>query len=796
MNWVSLTSIMIGLIALGWTLVMYRRIPDWRIALLALISVLLLTYQVVSMNGTDSLEGELFSFQSDSDWLLASGLMLVMVFVVGSITSEHLSTRRRLTKEEQAFKSLYEHNPNAVYTLDLQGRLLASNPACKKVLGYEESDFVEGSPLRVLRSDESDKIKAHFFAAVNGVPRNYETTLYHKEGHLINVHLTHVPIFVEGEVTGMYIIVKDITERKQADRERNRSNRKYQGLVESIDAIVWEGDPYTFRYQFVSPQSAKILGYRPEQLIESESFWRSVIHPDDCERLLTFCKQEIAELRNHEIEYRVFAADGRTVWIKDYVTVLDENGTVTGCRGIMVDITERKLTEERLQYIAYYDVLTNLPNRALFEERLQEEMEKARANSQMLSVLFLDVDRFKSINDTLGHSVGDELIRAVAERLKVCMREEDTICRIGGDAFALILPDLNSPQGAIQMARTLLQTLAAPFVLMSNELFVTCSIGISFFPDDGSDLFTLLKNAETAMYRTKERGRNNFQLYTTSMNEDSMQKLSLEGFLRKALGLQEFVLFYQPQVNVSSGEIIGVEALLRWKHPVLGMVSPASFIPLAEETGLIVPIGEWVLRTACEQIKIWHEAGYPDLIVAVNLSARQFLQEDLVEMVQRVLEETGVDAEFLELEITESVTMHNVERAIVVLNELRNLGIRISLDDFGTGYSSLSYLKHFPIHTLKIDQSFVRDITTDADDAAIASSVIALALSLNLHVIAEGVETEDHLRYLAERGCYDMQGYHFSRPLPAQDVEQLFVRGKLFKTEVVPPLSDEDRRKK
>ncbi|ARU60153.1 hypothetical protein CBW65_03090 [Tumebacillus avium] len=780
MSLTYILSIILRLFTLAWAVNLLRRIRDWRIGLLTIMLTVILGIQVFPLFGAWSSDWVLENGSGDFYWLAASGTMLLAFIFLGGAVTEHRMTRSRLFKEEQAFKSLYEHNPDAVYTLDLEGRLLASNPACLSILGYEGHDFKNRTVFEVVVEEELEKARTHFSAAVNGNPQTYELLVYHKDGRRLALQVTNVPIYADGVVVGIYGIAKNITEQKAAEHERVLTTQKYQDLLETIEAVVWEGNPETFEYLFISPQSRRILGYTPEQLISDHAFWQSKVHPDDFEMMMSYCKQEVAAGRSHTIEYRMIAADGRTVWLKDFVTVVQENGVVTGCRGIMVDITARKLAEERLQHIAYFDVLTSMPNRTLFEDRLSLEMARSRRQSQTLAVLLLDLDRFKYINDTLGHAVGDELIRAVAERLQTCVREGDTVSRIGGDEFTLILPDLRSPQDAVSVARMILQRMTAPFVIEQNELFATCSIGISFFPDDGADLSTLMKNAESAMYRAKERGRNNYQLYTTSMNEDAMQKLSLERYLRKALGLDEFVLFYQPQVNVQSGEIFGVEALLRWKHPTLGMVSPASFIPLAEETGLIVPIGEWVLRTACEQIKSWHAAGYGHLTVAVNLSARQFQQEDLVEMVQRVLEETSVEPRFLELEITESVTMHNVERAIVILNELKNLGIRISLDDFGTGYSSLSYLKHFPIHTLKIDQSFVRDITTDADDAAIATSVIALAHSLNLQVVAEGVETEEHLRYLAARGCVEMQGYHFSRPLPAQEIEALFQSGKTF----------------
>jgi len=466
--------------------------------------------------------------------------------------------------------------------------------------------------------------------------------------------------------------------------------------------------------------------------------------------------------------------DGRTLaTIVGYAAPLfDEDGRPRGAIGASLDITERKRAEELVRNLAYHDALTGLPNRLLFQDRLALAVAQAHRHGKGLAVLFLDIDRFKVINDSLGHSVGDLLIREVAVRLRSCLREGDTVARLGGDEFTLLLPDVGQAVDAAKVAKKVLQLVRMPFEIDGRELFVTSSIGISLYPDDGKDAETLVKNADASMYRAKEQGRDHYQLYTPALNETALERLALESSLRKALAHDELRLHYQAILDVATRRVFGVEALLRWQHPELGLVSPGEFIPLAEVTGLILAIGPWVLRTACAQARAW-QSVLPGLRMAVNLSARQFQEANLVGHVTDALADTGLDPRFLQLEITESSAMQNAQSAIQTLRELKALGVGLSIDDFGTGYSSLSYLRRFPIDTLKIDQSFIRDIGTDPDDAAIASAIIALAHTLKLSVVAEGVETPGQLEFLARHGCDRTQGYLFSRPLPAAECQEM-----------------------
>lgn len=465
------------------------------------------------------------------------------------------------------------------------------------------------------------------------------------------------------------------------------------------------------------------------------------------------------------------------------VTRRDEIGDLAKSFNAMAEelaeeITERKQAEERARQLAYYDPLTGLPNRVLYNDHLSLVLAHAQRVKEKLAVLFLDLDRFKDINDTLGHSVGDQLLRTIAERLTDSLRKEDTVTRQGGDEFTLLLPGMTQMEDAAWIAQKILEVVREPLTLSGHELNITTSIGIALYPDDGKEGETLLKNADTAMYHAKEQGRNNYQFFTPVLHTRTVEQLELESSLHHALERKEFTVYYQPQVNIETGQIVSSEALIRWLHPDRGIISPSEFIPLAERTGLIVPIGEWALRTACAQNRAWQDAGLPPLQVAVNLSSRQLQQEDMVEMVEKVLKETGLDAHFLSLEVTEGTAMRNVESTAYKMDRLNGLGVHFVIDDLGTGYSSLSYLKTFPIHALKIDKSFVQDIVIDSNDAAIVTAIISMAKGLRLKVVAEGVETVAQLEFLRALGCDEMQGYLCSKPVTAGEFKRVLEQNK------------------
>lgn len=461
-------------------------------------------------------------------------------------------------------------------------------------------------------------------------------------------------------------------------------------------------------------------------------------------------------------------------------TVKDENGKVVNYIAIFNDITRRKESEQQIQFLAHYDALTKLPNRTLFGDRIQQALAAAKRSSKKVALLFLDLDRFKSINDSLGHLSGDLLLQSVANRLKSCVREMDTVCRQGGDEFMVLLTEIDKAEDAAHIASKIVSAMSEAHLVEDSRLIVTFSIGISIYPDDAVDSPLMIKNADAAMYHAKEKGRNNFQFFTPDMNAEASQRLELESDLRRAVQRWEFELHYQPQTDNRSGKIVGVEALIRWHHPDKGLISPARFIPIAEECGLINAIGEWVLKTACRQNKKWQDEELLKVPVAVNISALQFHQKHFKETIAQALRESGLEPGYLELEITEGVTVKDIETTVHLLNELKLMGVLISIDDFGTGYSSLSYLKRFPIDKLKVDQSFVRDLSTDADDASIVQTIISMGHGLRLKVIAEGVETAEQLAFLKERGCDEIQGYYFSKPLTAGDFGE-YVRSYVAK---------------
>ena len=477
--------------------------------------------------------------------------------------------------------------------------------------------------------------------------------------------------------------------------------------------------------------------------------------------------------------------DGRNYTVEQTITPIHGKlGGITHFIAVHQDITQRKEAEQHIQQLAFYDSLTGLPNRRMFQDRLEHGIAEAQRQERLTALLFLDLDNFKDVNDTLGHEVGDALLQAVAERLKSMLRISDCISRLGGDEFAIIQTCLTNVDGAAALADKVVEALGEPFQIDDRQIFTGTSVGITVYPFDDSDINALVKNADTAMYRAKALGGSNYQFHTADMNAAAHERMALISDLHRAIEHHEFSLHYQPQVSLKSGDVIGLEALIRWHHPERGLVSPAEFIPVAEESGLIVPIGHWVLDEACRQARVWQEGGLPKMRIAVNISARQFRQGAIVEAVALTLANSGLDPDWLELEVTESALMDDVESAIETMQRLRELGVHLAIDDFGTGYSSMSYLRRFPVDHLKIAAEFIRDLTAEGQDSAIAKAIIDMGHSLQMKVIAEGVETDQQLRCLIEEGCDEKQGFFFSRPLPAKELEALIRDAKSLQIEI------------
>lgn len=657
----------------------------------------------------------------------------------------------------------------AITRLNLDGVLVDVNQKFCDMLRYDRSELIGKAVNDIAYPDDRERISElnALFVDCEMKSSASEKRFVRKDGTLMWARQV-VSVGRDGTGAPCYFVsvIEDISESKQTQIALQQSEEQFRQLAAHIPQVFWIGDIAQRKLVYVSPAAKDLFGRSLEEIYASPRTLIRAVHKHDRQRLIS--ARRSAAGGSYDEVVRVVRPDGTMRWVRDRAfPVRDADGKPYRIAGIAEDITERRESEERLIYLAHYDALTNLPNRLLFYDRLGHAIALARRNQWIVGVMFIDVDRFKYVNDTLGHAIGDRLLQKVSERLIKAVRSEDTIGRLGGDEFAVVLSNLGAPQDAEAVAHKIIQSIDDPFQLDGGEVYVTASIGITLYPIDGLDQDTLLKNADLAMYRAKEEGRNTYARYFPDMNRQNAGRLDMQAMLRRALERKEFVVYYQPRVNVQTNHIVGAEALIRWNSPELGFVSPEEFIPIAEEIGLIVPIGEWVLRTACAQNAAWQAAGYTPLLMSVNFSARQFREKNLAETIVKVLDETGLQAHYLDLEITESLIMSHANSTLALLQKLHRLGVGFSIDDFGTGYSSLAYLKRFPVQSLKIDKSFVRDLISDADDAAIVSAIVAMAKSLKLKVIAEGVETKGQLDYLSTLYCNEYQGYYFSRPVPA-----------------------------
>ena len=702
--------------------------------------------------------------------------------------SELQAAKIKVEEEKNTLEAIIAGIGDGISIQDTNFKILFQNSICKDLIGdymgeycyaaYEnKEDVCMGCPVQMSFRDGVIHTTERHFTARGG------------KGE-IHVEITSSPLRdAAGEIIGAIEVIRDISERTRAEEVRRRTEQmiweeKERALVtlHSIgDAVIStnaRGD-----VEYLNPVAGKLTGWTNEEARGKPLLEVFRIGSETGEKLenpVEYCMRE-GNGGGFSSHNAVLTDREGHKYVIEYVAspIKEGAGRIIGAVLVFRDITERRNMMQQLVYQAHHDSLTDVPNRILFVDRLTLELARTRHQNGQLAVMFLDLDRFKRVNDMLGHAFGDQLLQNVVNRLQTCVRDCDTISRLGGDEFAILLPEVSGREDVEIIALRVLSVMREPWLMAGQEFHITTSIGISMYPFDGEDPDTLLKNADMAMYRAKESGRNNFCSYTPAMNIMVHERLSLENSLHHALELEQFVVCYQPQVDINSGEITGMEALVRWMHPELGLVIPDKFIPAAEETGLIVPIGEWVLRRACAQNREWQNAGFTPVRVAVNISGRQFMQPDLAAKIAEVLQETGLEPRFLELEITESVAMQDAEFTAAILSELNNMGIRIAIDDFGTGYSSLNYLKRFPISTLKIDRMFLRDIPDNRDNAAIVNTIIVLGHNMGMDIIAEGVELQEQLDFLRKRSCNKMQGFLCSKPVPAGEAE-MFLQKRLL----------------
>ncbi len=649
---------------------------------------------------------------------------------------------------------------------------------CLELTGYRPEDLIHNARLdyeTLTHPNDRESVRQSILGELAKNNRfEIEYRLQHADGGIRWVWERGIGVRgADDQLVAIEGFIQDITQRRQAEDDLRETERRYRSIFENATEGIFQTSP-DGGYLAANPALARIYGYAtPAELIADLSDIRQQLYVDperrrEFERLM----REYGYARNFESP--VYRRDGAVIWISENArAVRDAFGRVQFYEGTVVEITERKRYQEELEYQAGHDSLTGLPNRALLVDRLAQTLHAARREQRVVAVVFVDLDHFKLINDSLGHHVGDRLLLDMSVRLRACLRGEDTVARHGGDEFVLILADQPDEAGITVILRRLLESISQPWAAEHGEYSISCSIGVSLFPRDGESAEKLLKCADAAMYKAKDIGRNTFHFFTPELDAAVSDRLQVANHLRRALERGEFVLHYQPRIDIATGAIVGAEALIRWNRPEMGMTPPGKFIPVAEETGLIVPIGAWALREACAQNQIWQASGLPPIVISVNLSPIQFRRAGLVRQVADTLAETGLAGRWLELELTESFIMQDAERINTAMGELKALGVEIAVDDFGTGYSSLSYLKRFPVDRLKIDKSFVQDVTQDPDDAAIARAIINLGHSLNLRVVAEGVETPEQMDFMRLHGCDEIQGYLFSRPLDAAAFEAL-----------------------
>jgi diguanylate cyclase (GGDEF)-like protein/PAS domain S-box-containing protein len=701
-----------------------------------------------------------------------SGAVAGLVGVIVDITQrKQLEANTRESNER--LRAVFHAAPMAIIARDRDRVIRMWNPAAERMFGWSEEEVLNTRTTIIPDSLEEATQELRRRAEEGETILVEETQRKHRDGHLLDVSMSIAPIYgADGVVSGTMVTIVDISRRKQAEQALRESEAHLRLAMDAAQMGMWYWECDTDRFHY-SDGLALLFGQGTDAPLVHYRELQERLHYEDRELFEASVRHAIKQGSDVQMDYRVVWPDGSVHWVANRAQVhRREDGRAIRMVGVAMDITDRKIAEQRIAHMAHHDALTGLPNRVLLRDRIQQAIAQAHRNGTQLAVLFIDLDRFKTINDSLGHQLGDRLLQSVASRILVCVREGDTVSRVGGDEFVIVIPEVEASPDASAVASKILEVLATSFHLHGNDLHVAASIGISLYPADGGDAETLMRNADTAMYHAKDSGRGNFQFFTQHMNVAAQQRLSLENSLRRALENDEFEVHYQPLFDLRDRSITGFEALVRWSPPDGPMIPPSEFISTAEESGLIVPIGEHVMRTALREANGWQQPGRP-LVIAVNVSANQLARSNFVERLRRAVEDSGIDPKQVELEVTEGVIIEGAGEAREAIDQIAALGVGIAIDDFGTGYSGLAYLKRLPIDTVKIDQSFVRDLTVDPDDAAIVTAIVAMARGLGVEVVAEGVETEEQLAELKRLGCHRAQGYLLARPMDAAAVVKL-----------------------
>ena len=692
-----------------------------------------------------------------------------VLYYEGSL--EEITEQVQAAQQMRKLSSAIEQTADSVMITNRDGVIEYVNPAFELITGYTSAEALGRKPSLMKSGQHDDTFYHDLWNAVlcgesyRGVftNRRKDGSLYYEEKTITPLRDTH------GDITHFVSTGKDISERIHAETSVRASEEHLRTIIdtepECIKLLGGDG-------QLIDMNAAGLAMIQADSLAEVAGKPLHALILPEHRKAFQALTQSVLQGNKGMLVFEIEGLKGTRRWLETHAVPMTARDGKIVLLGVTRDITDRKRAEDQLVYLAHHDELTGLANRTLFHDRLQQAMIEAERHERLVAAVFMDLDRFKNVNDTLGHGAGDQLLKAVAERLLGAVRRGDSVARLSGDEFTIVLSDMAHVDDAARVAQKILDIFTLPFHIDGRDLFIGASLGITIFPSDTRDVETMLSNADIAMYRAKEAGRNNYQFYAAEMTTQAFERLGLDGALRLALERGQFLLHYQPIVGAANGNIIGVEALIRWQHDELGLVLPMQFIPLAEETGLIVPIGEWVLRTACAQLAHWRAAGFPELRLSVNLSVRQFRDKNLIHTMSSALRAADIEAHCLDLEITESILVEG-PGPLDTLRELSGLGVEFSIDDFGTGYSSLSYLKRLPIDTLKIDKSFVHDMPGDADDTAIVIAIIAMAHSLGMRVVAEGVETQEQRQFLHTQGCDAMQGYYFSKPLPPEEITHI-----------------------